>query len=258
MQLPGNLRSTTLGDLLGALHRSGLSGTLELVEDRGVQAGRRHRVHLAQGLVERVETDLPVARLGDILLRQGFVSRPLLDRVTAHAGRTSAGMLGQLLLRERVITRDVLSAALRHQLRRRLDSLFGLSSAAVRFRVPRPEARDAGGIPLSPREFLHGRPRREPRQDTPVPGSAASGSAASGKGAAPGSSRAPRVDPALAQALTTLGLPAHATLEAVRQAFRSHALRVHPDRHPTASAPERQRLLKRFAELSAAYHAIVG
>jgi len=242
MQLPGNLRSTTLGDLLGALHRSGLSGTLELVEDRGVQAGRRHRVHLAQGLVERVETDLPVARLGEILLRQGFVSRPLLDRIAAHAGRSSAGMLGQLLLRERVITRDVLSAALRHQLRRRLDSLFNLSSAAVRFRVPRPDARDASGIPLSPREFLHGRPRREPRQDTP----------------APGKSGAQRVDPALAQALTTLGLPAHATLEAVRQAFRMHALRVHPDRHPAASAPERQRLLKRFAELSAAYHTLVG
>lgn len=254
MQLPGNLRSTTLGDLLGALHRSGLSGTLELVEDRGVQAGRRHRVHLAQGLVERVETELPVARLGEILLRQGFVSRPLLDRMAAHAGRSSAGMLGQLLLRERVITRDVLSAALRHQLRRRLDSLFNLSSAAVRFRVPRPDARDAGGIPLSPREFLHGRPRREPRQDTPAPGK----SAASGKSSAPGSSRAPRVDPASAQALTTLGLPAHATLDAVRQAFRMQALRVHPDRHPTASAPERQRLLKRFAELSAAYHALVG
>lgn len=253
MQLPGNLRSTTLGDLLGALHRSGLSGTLELVEDRGVQAGRRHRVHLARGLVERVETDLPVARLGDILLRQGFVSRPLLDRIVANAGRSSAGRLGQLLLRERAITRDVLSAALRHQLRRRLDSLFHLSSAAVRFRVPRPDARDDGGIPLSPREFLHGRPRREPRQDTPAPGSAASG-----KGAVPGSSRAPRVDPALAQALTTLGLPAHATLDAVRQAFRMHALRVHPDRHPTASAPERQRLLQRFAELSAAYHALVG
>jgi len=240
MQLPGNLRSTTLGDLLGAMHRSGLTGTLELVEDQGVQAGRRHRVHLLGGLVESVETELPVARLGEILVHQGFVSRPVVDRIAAVAQRSSIGLFGQLLLRERAITRDVLSAALRHQLRRRLDSLFGLRSAAVRFRVPRPGASDGGGIPLSPREFLHGRPRHAGRQDPPS------------------QRTAPRVNPTQARALTTLGLPAHATLEAVRHAFRRHALKVHPDRHPTASPPERQRLLKRFAELSAAYHSLVG
>ena len=240
MQLPGNLRSTTLGDLLGALHRSGLSGTLELVEDQGVRAGRRHRVHLTRGLVERVETELPVARLGEILVHQGFVSRPLVDRIATEAKRAGLNRFGQLLLRERAITRDVLSAALRHQLRRRLDTLFSLKSAAVRFRVPRPDAREADGIPLSPREFLHGRPRRERRPEKP------------------------REQPALrassthAQALTTLGLPAHATADVIRHAFRMQALKVHPDRHPTASPPERQRLLRRFAELSAAYHSLVG
>ena len=147
-------------------------------------------------------------------------------------------MLGQLLLRERAITRDVLSAALRHQLRWRLDTLFGLPSAAVRFRVPRPG--EAAGIPLSPREFLHGRPRHHRREEKPP------------------ERTAPRVNPVQAQALSTLGLPAHATLEVVRQAFRRQALEIHPDRHPTASPPERQRLLRRFAELSAAYHSLVG
>lgn len=240
MQLPSNLRSTTLGDLLGALHRSALSGTLELVEDQGVRAGRRHRVHFAEGLVERVETELPVERLGEILVHQGFLSRSLVDRIAAAAKRGGAGLFGQLLLRERAITRDVLSAALRHQLRRRLDSLFGLRSAAVRFRVPRPSGPDDGSIPLSPREFLHGRPRHERRLEKP---------------AAPPARRA---TPAKAQALTTLGLPAHATRDVIRQAFRMHALKVHPDRHPTASPPERQRLLRRFAELSAAYHSLVG
>ncbi|HEY6724992.1 MAG TPA: J domain-containing protein [Polyangiaceae bacterium] len=240
MQLPGNLRSTTLGDLLGALHRSGLSGVLELVEDQGVRAGRQHRVHLAQGLVERVETELPVARLGEILVHQGFLSRPSVDRIAADAQRLGAGLFGQLLLRERAITRDVLSAALRHQLRRRLETLFALKSAAVRFRVPRPSGHAATGIPLSPREFLHGRPRRDRRPEKPP------------------ERTAPRVAPAQARALDTLGLPAHATLDAVRQAFRMQALRIHPDRHPTASPPERQRLLRRFAELSAAYHSLVG
>src|ERR1019366_6127251 len=46
MDLPGRLRSTTLGDLLGALHRAGSTGTVELTEDQG----RLPRVSLAQGL----------------------------------------------------------------------------------------------------------------------------------------------------------------------------------------------------------------
>jgi len=239
MQLPGNLRSTTLGDLLGALHRSGCSGTLELVEDQGAAAGRQHRVHLAQGLVERVETELPVARLGEILLHEGFVTRALLERIAIETRRTPS-QLGQLLVRECAITRDVLSAALRYQLRRRLDTLFGLKSACVRFRVPRPHPNGKGEIPLSPREFLHGRPRHQGRLPKSPPVSA------------------PCVDRERQKALETLGVGATATLQVIRQAFRTQALRVHPDRHPSASPPERQRLLKRFAELSAAYHLLVG
>lgn len=238
MQLPGNLRSTTLGDLLGALHRSGCSGTLELVEDQGAAAGRQHRVHLAQGLVERVETELPVARLGEILMHEGFVTRALLERIAVETKRTPSP-LGQLLVRECAITRDVLSAALRHQLRRRLDTLFGLKSASVRFRVPRPDLRK-GEIPLSPREFLHGRPRHQGRLPKSPPSSA------------------PYLNRERQKALETLGVSATATPQAIRHAFRIQALKVHPDRHPTASPRERQRLLQRFAELSAAYHLLVG
>jgi DnaJ-domain-containing protein 1 len=240
MQLPGNLRSTTLGDLLGALHRSGCSGTLELVEDQGAAAGRQHRVHLAQGLVERVETELPVARLGEILMHEGFVTRALIERMAVETRRTPSRPLGQLLVRECAITRDVLSAALRYQLRRRLDTLFALKSACVRFRVPRPDPSGKGEIPLSPREFLHGRARHQRRLPNPPPRSA------------------PRVDRERQKALETLGVAATATPQAIRHAFRIQALKVHPDRHPSASPPERQWLLQRFAELSAAYHLLVG
>src|SRR5450432_2940669 len=63
MDLPGRLRSTTLGDLLGALHRAGSTGTVELTEDQG----RLHRVYLAQGLVTAVELDGATPSLAEIL-----------------------------------------------------------------------------------------------------------------------------------------------------------------------------------------------
>ena len=57
MRLPGTLSASTLGDLLGSLHRAGLSGTLELREKKGPKAGALHRIHLLGGLVAAVELD---------------------------------------------------------------------------------------------------------------------------------------------------------------------------------------------------------
>jgi hypothetical protein len=56
MNLPGRLRSSTLGDLLGGLHRARLSGALGLREVGAPVAGRVHRVHLRGGLVVAIET----------------------------------------------------------------------------------------------------------------------------------------------------------------------------------------------------------
>lgn len=233
MQLPGNLRSTTLGDLLGTLHRAGSSGTLELVEDRGATTGRTHRVHLRRGLVESVETALPVLRLGEILLAEGFVSRQLLERIVLRTSGRSVARFGQLLLNERAVTGDLLAAALRYQLRRKLDALFALKEARVRFRVPRPAPRPERSIPLSPREFLHGRPRSR------------------------GKLRRPRgVDGSRAGALRTLGLGPDASSADVHRAFRTLALRHHPDRFPEIEAARKRELVERFAALSAAYHAL--
>lgn len=73
MQLPGRLSSTTLGDLLGTLHRERISGTIELCEigspaGRGV-SGRVHRVHLRSGLVVAVDTTLPGVTHADVRRR---------------------------------------------------------------------------------------------------------------------------------------------------------------------------------------------
>ena len=63
MQLPGRLSATTLGDVLGALHRERASGALEIVE----RTGRIHRVHVAAGLVSAVELDRSSPSLADVL-----------------------------------------------------------------------------------------------------------------------------------------------------------------------------------------------
>jgi len=67
MHLPGRLSASTLGDLLGALHREGVTGLLELSEVRGPRGGgvpgRLHHIHLRGGLVVAVDTALPGAGL---------------------------------------------------------------------------------------------------------------------------------------------------------------------------------------------------
>jgi DnaJ-class molecular chaperone len=44
----------------------------------------------------------------------------------------------------------------------------------------------------------------------------------------------------------------------VQRAFRKLAASLHPDRFPTANAAERADIMKRFSEITAAYHALVA
>lgn len=58
MQLKARLRKTTLGDLLGTLYRARANGVLELVETVGAIAGRAHHIHLREGRVAAVDSEL--------------------------------------------------------------------------------------------------------------------------------------------------------------------------------------------------------
>lgn len=246
MRLPGRLSSTTLGDVLGALYRERATGVLELIEAAGGAAGRVHRIHVDEGLVDRVETPLGALRLGELLKREGFLGedaqRRLLRGLAADPGRRS----GEILVQEGLVTTTALRTALRRQLRTRLEALFSLGDAFVRFRIARPRSfTPQTGQALSPREFLYGRPRRRDREPRARPQRSAS----------PPPARA--VDPRR-EALNRLGLGEGADRRDVQRAFRKLAASVHPDRHPTASAEQRAELMRRFAELSAAYHALVA
>jgi hypothetical protein len=250
MKLPGRLGATTLGDLLGALHRERASGTLELLEEKGVTAGRAHRLFLAGGQVVEVETGLKALKLGEVLGRFGWLNsdgaRWLARRLIEAPGRRT----GELLIERGLVTHEIVAAALRRQLRARLEALFGIGDAQIRFHVPRPRALGDAIPPLSAREFLHGRPRARDRERRPKPFARESrGAEASTE--APASTRR-------ARALRTLGLRGEVDRGTLQRTFRSLAVHLHPDRHPDATPEQKAELMRRFAEVSAAYHLLVA
>jgi hypothetical protein len=250
MQLPGRLRLTTLGDLLGALHRACASGTLELVEVDGVRAGRSHRVYFDAGLIEDVDTSLNHPRLGEILARDGLLSVAALARVARRLIEQPGKRVGEVLVEEGLGSTDLVAAALRRQRRSRLEALYSLTEALIRFHVPRPRS-GFRPTPLSAREFLDGRPRARAQVRARVSERFTFGSGSR-------SAAARQADDARLAAYRELGLTSDATARDVQRAFRKLAAEQHPDRFPRASASEKAALLSRFAKLSAAYHMLTG
>jgi DnaJ-domain-containing protein 1 len=249
MQLPGRLRSTTLGDLLGVLHRARATGTLELAEFHG----RTHRVHLSRGLVVAVELDGPVASLAEELRREGTVGEEVLKRSLLRA-IASRRLHGEVLVRDFKLSPALIDSALRRQLTERLTSLERLADAQVHFRVTvRPPRGALLDEPLRPVEFLSGRGRARDKN-----------------GAAPRASWNPRgnravppsagsvIDQRQLAALRILGISPGADATAIKRAYRQLARSFHPDTHPQASDDERRALAQRFVEVTAAYQTLVA
>lgn len=239
MQLPGRLRGTTLGDMLGTLHRARATGVLELIERVGPSAGRSHYIRLEDGLVARVDGSRTGARLVEILREQGALPpvdpQPLLVQARADARPT-----GHLLLERQVVSVQQVARALREQIRRRLEPLFDLEDAEVRFHVPRPSAADrTRPEPLSAREFLHGRPRAR-------------------GGDTPRAQRSRADEGRAARSLRVLGLSSRASMADVKRAFRRLAAESHPDRFPYASDAQREGMRRRLSELTCAYHELLS
>lgn len=231
MNLPGRLRSTTLGDLLGTLHRAGATGTLELAEDRG----RTHRVHIGRGLVVAVEVDGASPSLSEILRADRCVGEDVLRRSFLRAV-SSRRLHGQVLVDEFCLSPAVIGSALRRQLLGRLALLEQLVDARVAFRVAvRAPASAVHDAPLEPREFLHGR-RQSKERSSPRP---------------------PQPSGSLG-AWRLLGLPPGARLDDIKRAYRHLARSLHPDTHPTATEAERRALQQRFVEVTEAYRTLVA
>ena len=245
MQLPGRLKATTLGDLLGALHRSGSTGTLELAEP----SGRAHRVHLAAGSVTAVELDRATASLAEILRRQDQIDEDTLRRSLLRA-MASRRLHGEVLVRDFHLSPTVVGRALRAQIMLRLQVLEELADAQVIFRVTvRPPRGALIDAPLDGPEFLAGRKRTRDKGSIPASGTYRA-RVASGL---PGG-----WDPARAHAYRALGVTFNAEAMEVKQAYRRLVRAYHPDLHPEASYDERKSLSARFAEVTAAYRTLVA
>jgi hypothetical protein len=230
MHLPGRLRTTTLGDLLGALHRASATGSLEIAEDRG----RCHRIHLARGLVVAVDLDGASPSLAEILRDDRAAGDDVLRRSLLRS-LASRRLHGEVLIDEFSLSPSVVGAALRRQVLARLAALEQVKDARLAFRVAvRPPRGTIHDAPLEPREFLHGRRRTRER----------------------GSPCSPPV--AATSPWSVLGLPTGADLAEVKRAYRQLARTVHPDAHPHASDAERRVLQVRFSEITHAYRALVA
>jgi hypothetical protein len=231
MQLPSRLRATTLGDLLGALHRMRATGTLELVEDRG----RVHRVHLSEGLVSAVELDGVGPSLAEILRRESAVAEDVLRRSLLRA-MSSQRLHGEVLVGEFHLSPEVLGSALRRQVTARLAVLEDLPDARILFRVAvRPPRWALHSAPLGPGEFLRGRRRARER-------SAAAWSAPAAEGGP----------------WFTLGIAPGSDLVAIKRAYRRLVRTVHPDLHPDATEGQRRALEARFVLINDAYRSLVA
>ncbi|HEY5961299.1 MAG TPA: DUF4388 domain-containing protein [Polyangiaceae bacterium] len=241
MQLQGRLRLTTLGDLLGALLREGVSGTLQLIEERGPTAGRTHSIHLVRGRIVQVESPVFRQRLGDLLTELGWMREGETNALLADA-QAHGCPFGQLLVELGIVPVDILSHALREQIRQVLEPLFLLEDARIAFRVTQARRRELDvQQPLTPEEYLVGRPRARDR--SPV---------CDGRPTTDSHTAARRRD------LLILGLGPVADDAAIRSAFRRLARMLHPDRHPSARPQEIEALKRRFVDVSAAYHRLAS
>ena len=242
------LALTTLGDLLGALYRSGARGTLELVEDKGPFAGRAHRLHVDDGRLRLIESPLGAERLGELLVEERLITRAMHYELLANLEDDPSTPTGKRVIERHWVEPIQLGKLAHEQANRRLLALYQLRDARVAFRIARPIGEQlVANIPLTAEEFLHGRPRARDRNSAPEVQSPSSYA-----------SESPCADPRRRRALLLLGLPPHADTSDVKRAFRRIASRLHPDRHLVL--PERQQELakQRFAQMSEAYHLLTG
>lgn len=231
MMLPGKLDRSTLGDVLGTLLRGRATGFLELGEAKGPRAGKRHYVFLSSGRPTAVVSDGPA--IGEILRREGAVDDRTLASAHEAKRRGDDRLTGELLCDLGSVDFATVERGMATQTRTRLDKLFGLAQAELRFHVARLgdslvplPLRAAFGAPmLGPEEFLFGRPRKRVRE--------------------------PRVLDARRDALATLGVEGEASPEEIRKAFKRLALEVHPDR--ASDNTDRRERETRLARITAAY-----
>lgn len=233
MQLPAALEQTTLGDVLGVLHRGRSFGVLELEE---FATERRHEIHFWDGqVVNVVVARAGVPPLGEVLCRRvnnRFLPAAI-HRATLRLGDRRS--LGERLIATGVVSRAQLNDALIHLYRERLDWLERLGRARLRFR-PLAGSAALRDVQLGPEAFLHGRKRRRAQHASPRR-----------------AQQVPAQKHAAESDYAVLGLRYGASLDDVKRAFRLRAREWHPDRSVHLGEQAVRRAEARFRHLCQTY-----
>lgn len=235
MLLAAQLSRTTLGDVLGQLHRARASGMLVLEEIVGSRAGISHAVHVVSGSPRAVDSEGP--RLGELLATRGGVDVNRVEEGVRRKHRGDARLMGEVLC-DLGSAPEIISRVLEEQTRARLESLYGLTDARIRFHAalfddvaPRTWVKAARGAKsLSPTDFLHGRPRARARSR---------------------SASEDRHDDH-----RIIGVRPDADPRTLREAFKRRVLELHPDR--ASNDEDRAVRTRELARLLAAYQRITG
>jgi hypothetical protein len=228
MLLPSRLRGTTLGDLLAALHRAFASGVLELVEP-----SRQHAIHLRRGLVQAVESSERSHRFGDLATATGLCRREAVEHASREASARNT-RIGQHLVVRGVLTPANRDRVLHAQRARRLDTLYGLADADLRFHAARPlPPGSAEQSPMSAGEAFHGRARRRDR------------------------GRAPTHIGDRRRALHVLGLDDATTPTQLLARYRERVAALHPDHAANVDERERERRVAELRAVIDAYRALL-
>jgi curved DNA-binding protein CbpA len=119
----GTLKSRPLPHLLVYLLDHELTGTLVLEEPQGA----KHAVFFDGGTPAKAKAAQSVIYLGQLLLEMGAIDQAAHDR-TLELMSEERRLHGEILLAEQALDRDTLTLALREQLLRNVEWMFGLAS----------------------------------------------------------------------------------------------------------------------------------
>jgi hypothetical protein len=225
VHLPSCLSSSTLGDVLGTLHRKRLSGVLQIEV-----AAKTHEIELQKGFVVRVHLADASARLGERLSCNMADGRQFERALRLALARSrDERPLGERLLATHAAPASAVAQALQELHQSRLDVLFNVRSARLHFRVAyRPLA---SAMVLGPAVFLHQRRRYRER-----------------------SKPAERLMCAeLRRAYGVLGLAPGEGLSSVKAAWRTRALLLHPDKFVAQGPRAVEQATRRFCECASSY-----
>ncbi len=136
--LTGSSENVPLPDLISFLQSQRKSGVLKVVGDEEI-----FTIEIESGELVHASSDNspPQCRLGEVLVRQGFIAEARLVRFFEKY-KDRRGQLGEALLREELVSEERLAEALRLQVQQLFHRLFDTENAYFYFVEGQAEARD--------------------------------------------------------------------------------------------------------------------